>query len=86
MEQAASQLTETSLRTFADYTSEIKATIKNFCDSLQNRSVRLARNRHSGYGPAETDGLYHPGKCCHRHWDFSVLLSPLLSAGSHYEN
>ena len=39
MEQAASQLTETSLRTFADYTSELKATIKNFCDSLQNRSV-----------------------------------------------
>jgi len=35
MEEAASQLKETNLRTLAEYTSEIKATIKNFSDSLQ---------------------------------------------------
>lgn len=39
IEQAASQLKKKNLRTVADYTSEIKATIKNFSDNLKNRSV-----------------------------------------------
>jgi len=39
IEQAASQLKEKNLRTVADYTSEIKATIKNFSDNLKNRSM-----------------------------------------------
>jgi len=39
IEDAASQLKENNLRTFADYISEIKATIQNFCEALQNRSV-----------------------------------------------
>ena len=39
IEQAASQLKENNLRSLADYTSEIGATIKSFSDRLQNRSV-----------------------------------------------
>lgn len=39
IEQAASQLKENNLRSLADYTSEIGATIKNFSDGLQNRTV-----------------------------------------------
>jgi hypothetical protein len=39
IQQAASQLKETNLRSLADYTSEIGTTIKSFSDRLQNRSV-----------------------------------------------
>ena len=39
IEQAACQLKETNPRTVADYTSEIKATIKNVSDNLKNRSM-----------------------------------------------
>ena len=39
IEQAASQLKKNNLRSLADYTSEIGATIKNFSDGLQNRTV-----------------------------------------------
>ena len=53
IEQAASQLKENNLRSLADYTSEIGATIKNFSDRLQNRSVDELCNQHSRYGPAE---------------------------------
>ena len=35
IEQAATQLKEKNLRTLADYTSEIKATIKNFSDNFK---------------------------------------------------
>ena len=39
IEQAASQLRDSNLRTLADYTSEIGSSIKSFSDGLQNRSV-----------------------------------------------
>ena len=39
IDHAAFQLKENNLQTLADYTSEIGATIKNFSDGLQNRTV-----------------------------------------------